>query len=127
VVISSITDTETMRRAMLCGAAGFIPKASTKERMVNALQVVLAGGVYWPGETTSARREPEAGVPLTPRQATVLAKLIEGKSNKEIARELAISDMTVKVHVSAVLRSLGVLTRAQAIVAVRGERANVEY
>jgi DNA-binding NarL/FixJ family response regulator len=58
---------------------------------------------------------------LTPRQAAVLEKLVEGKSNKQIARELAISDMTVKAHVTAILRSLGVETRAQAIVAVRGE------
>jgi DNA-binding NarL/FixJ family response regulator len=123
VVVSSLTDADTMRRAMLCGAAGFIPKASSKERMVDALQVVLAGGVYWPAECTQLRRESSAVAALTPRQAAVLARLVDGKSNKEIGRDLCISDMTVKVHVSAVLRSLGVVTRAQAIVAVRGERA----
>jgi DNA-binding NarL/FixJ family response regulator len=131
VVVSALTDPETMRRVMLCGAVGFIPKSSPKEFMVDALQTVLAGGIYMPpemlAEPAPTRRHDglgtvETGIALTPRQAAVLAKLVEGKSNKEIARELAISDMTVKVHVTAILRSLGVVTRAQAIVAVRGEQ-----
>jgi DNA-binding NarL/FixJ family response regulator len=122
VVISAIDERETMLRAMLCGAAGFIPKASSLEAMIDGLQIVLAGGLYWPPGTPSLRPGPEeAAVALTPRQAAVLEKLVEGKSNKQIARELAISDMTVKAHVTAVLRSLGVETRAQAIVAVRGD------
>jgi DNA-binding NarL/FixJ family response regulator len=94
--------------------------------MVEGLQMVLAGGVYLPPGSRPVPRDGEqpageTGVVLTPRQAAVLEKLIEGKSNKQIARELAISDMTVKVHVTAILRSLGVETRAQAIVAVRGD------
>ncbi len=92
----------------------------------------------WPGEST-APRTPRCGTraaaaavgepqdsnlpePLTPRQVAVLAQLAQGKSNKQIARDLAISDMTVKAHVTAILRSLGVATRAQAIVAFRRER-----
>jgi DNA-binding NarL/FixJ family response regulator len=123
VVISAIEERETMLRAMLCGAVGFIPKASSMETMIQALQVVLAGGLYLPpgtGQHPRAGDHPPADA-LTPRQAAVLQKLVEGKSNKQIARELAISDMTVKAHVTAILRSLGVETRAQAIVAVRGE------
>jgi DNA-binding NarL/FixJ family response regulator len=128
VVVSALTDPDAMRRVMLCGAVGFIPKSSAKESMVEALQTVLAGGIYMPPEmlaepaTTRRHDDYDAGAALTPRQAAVLTKLVEGKSNKEIARELAISDMTVKVHVTAILRSLGVVTRAQAIVAVRGEQ-----
>jgi len=131
VVVSSLSDSDTVRRAMICGAAGFIPKSSPKELMIDALQLVLAGGIYLPqtiaGEIRSQRSGgiPAGGAqggPLTPRQAAVLAQLAEGKSNKEIARDLAISDMTVKVHVTAILRSLGVSTRAQAIVAYRRER-----
>jgi DNA-binding NarL/FixJ family response regulator len=93
------------------------------ETMIEGLHVVLAGGVYLPSGAEPVRREGDhdTGVALTPRQAAVLEKLVEGKSNKQIARELAISDMTVKVHVTAILRSLGVETRAQAIVAVRGD------
>lgn len=130
VVVSAIDDPTIIRRAMLCGAVGFIPKASAMEIMVEGLQVVLAGGIYMPeglpADPSTARGgsdpiAPETGVALTPRQAAVLEKLVEGKSNKQIARELCISDMTVKVHVTAILRSLGVVTRAQVIVAVRGE------
>jgi DNA-binding NarL/FixJ family response regulator len=126
VVISAIEERDTMVRAMLCGAVGFIPKASSMDSMIEGLQVVLAGGVYLPPGSQPMQRNGdhpagEAGVALTPRQAAVLEKLVEGKSNKQIARELAISDMTVKVHVTAILRSLGVETRAQAIVAVRGD------
>ena len=123
VVISAIEERETMMRAMLCGAVGFIPKASSMEAMIEGLQMILGGGVYLPPGAAPNRREGDhpPGETLTPRQAAVLEKLIEGKSNKQIARELAISDMTVKAHVTAILRSLGVETRAQAIVAVRGE------
>jgi DNA-binding NarL/FixJ family response regulator len=135
VIISAIDDSATIRRALVCGAAGFIPKSLDLEAMVSALNVVLDGGISMPsdlqaahpGDTGILRREErnelhETGVPLTPRQAAVLEKLVEGKSNKEIARQLSISAMTVKVHVTAILRSLGVLTRSQAIVAVRSER-----
>lgn len=130
VVVSSLSDAETVRRAMMCGAAGFIPKSSSKEIMVNALQIVLAGGLYLPreilGEPGGAAPNGAPGGPLTPRQLAVLAELAEGKSNKEIARDLAISDLTVKAHVTAILRSLGVATRAQAIVAYQRERLRGE-
>ena len=121
VVVSSLNDADTVRRAMTCGAAGYIPKSSSKELMVSALQVVLEGGLYLPremlGEAPTRRSEP-----LTPRQLAVLARLADGCSNKEIARDLAISDLTVKTHVSAILRTLGVATRAQAIAVFRRDR-----
>jgi DNA-binding NarL/FixJ family response regulator len=137
VVVSSLNDSDAVRRAMTCGAAGFIPKSSPKELIVNALQLVLAGGIYLPREILGEAPPPKLhrgaglpddalGDPLTPRQVAVLARLAEGRSNKEIARDLAISDMTVKAHVTAILRSLGVATRAQAIVAYRRERSEGE-
>jgi DNA-binding NarL/FixJ family response regulator len=129
VVVSAIDDPATISRALLCGAVGYIPKTLPAQDIANALEVVLAGGIFTPGGASASPTRSdsgetvEAGPALTPRQAAVLTKLVEGKSNKEIARELSISDMTVKVHVTAILRSLGVPTRAQAIVAVCGERA----
>lgn len=129
VVVSAHDNHATIGRAMLCGAAGFIPKSSSADEMAAGLRTVLAGGIYMPAPANApappgAATPAEPAVALTPRQAAVLAKLIEGKSNKIIARELSISDMTVKVHVTAILRGLGVETRAQAIVAVRGDRAS---
>lgn len=133
IVISSLDDPAAVRQAMACGAAGFIPKSSSKDLIATALQVVFAGGVYMPRELLDdvERRSDAAGVPgddvggdaLTPRQSAVLDLLVRGKSNKHIARDLAISDATVKAHVTAVLRKLGVSSRAQAIAAVRGQRA----
>jgi DNA-binding NarL/FixJ family response regulator len=127
VVISSLSDPATMRRAMACGAAGFIPKSSSKQLIAKALEVVFEGGVYVPrellAEQTAIDGTDEAhSEPMTARQLAVLGLLADGKSNKEIARELAISDVTVKAHVTAVLRKLGVATRAQAIVAFRSQQ-----
>ena len=128
VVISSLNDAETVRQALTCGAAGFIPKSSPKDLIATALQVVFAGGIYLPrellGEPDPARERPaDRGAaddpfsgPLTPRQVEVLNLVAEGKSNKRIAYDLSISEMTVKAHVTAILRKLGVVSRAQAIV-----------
>ena len=128
VVISSLNDAETVRQALTCGAAGFIPKSSPKDLIATALQVVFAGGIYLPrellGEPEPARERPaDRGAaddpftgPLTPRQVEVLNLVAEGKSNKRIAYDLSISEMTVKAHVTAILRKLGVVSRAQAIV-----------
>ncbi len=129
IVISSLDDPATVRQAMACGAAGFIPKSSSKDLIAMALQVVFAGGVYMPRELldkverrTDAASAPceDGGDALTLRQSAVLDLLVRGMSNKHIARNLAISDATVKAHVTAVLRKLGVSSRAQAIAAMRG-------
>jgi len=130
IVISSLDDPPTVRQAMACGAAGFIPKSSPKDLIAVALQVVFAGGVYMPREllddverrtdTASTPGDDAGGDALTPRQSAVLDLLVRGMSNKHIARALAISDATVKAHVTAVLRKLGVSSRAQAIAAMRG-------
>jgi DNA-binding NarL/FixJ family response regulator len=129
VVISSLNDADTVRQAITCGAAGFIPKSSPRDLIATALQVVFAGGIYLPqdllGDANPAQErtaDPRGGSddpfsgPLTPRQIEVLNLVAEGKSNKRIAYELSISEMTVKAHVTAILRKLGVVSRAQAIV-----------
>jgi DNA-binding NarL/FixJ family response regulator len=120
VVISSLEDLSVVKRALACGAAGYIAKSTSKDAMMQALQVVLDGGIYAPfqdiepGPAASATATEE---PLTPRQIAVLVLLAKGRSNKQIARDLDISDVTVKAHMTAILRKLGVATRAQAIVA----------
>ncbi len=120
IVISSASDPATVRQAMTCGAAGFVPKSAPTEQLHQALSDVLAGGVHFPGlDTPPARHsdDPDAlGTPLTGRQIAVLGLLAKGKSNKQIANELHISENTVKAHMTSILRKLGVATRAQAIV-----------
>src|SRR5690242_16792921 len=104
VIVSLLDDAATVRQALACGAAGYLPKTSSRELIAAALQTVLPGGVYIPRELLAelqtgpaAAKDTEADTgALTPRQLAVLSLLANGKSNKQIARELAISEMTVK-------------------------------
>jgi DNA-binding NarL/FixJ family response regulator len=99
---------------------GFIPKSSTAPVMLSALRLVLAGGVYVPPELVQSGAGEPAMSPtktkpaLTPRQLDVLARVVEGKRNKVIGNELGLSEATVKAHVTAVFKTLGVTNRIQA-------------
>ena len=131
VVLSSAADRTTVLAAIAAGAAGFIPKSSPNEVLLNALRLVLAGGKYLPPEALApvagagprgARAATERALSLetlglTDRQAQVLKLLAAGKSNKLICRELDLAERTVKAHLSAVFRALGVTTRTQAALA----------
>jgi len=117
VVISASEDRRDMRRALDAGAMGFIPKSETAQVMLSALRLVLSGGVYIPpallmnSPNTSST---EAAGGLTPRQRDVLERLIQGRSNKEIGRELGLSEATVKVHITAIFKAFNVTNRTQA-------------
>lgn len=129
VIVSGEEDPRIIRHAVEGGAAGFIPKSSSREELVSALKLVLAGGTYLPRNALlpagtvpgSATSHPvtgdEAGLlsRLSRRQFEVLMKAVQGKSNKVIARELAISDHTVKAHLSVAFRQLGVQNRTEAV------------
>lgn len=125
VMLSSQEDQATVLRSIQLGAMGFIPKSVSSGQMFEALRTVLAHGVYVPPLSLAyvglpAPTQPHTGAAelgLTARQTQVLWLILEGKPMKLIARELALSPNTVKTHVSAVLRALGVTTRTQAIVA----------
>lgn len=129
VVISSAQEGETIRQAMAYGAAGFVPKSAPKEQLRRALQDVLAGRVHFPSldpaPAALRRHGADPAGPgdgrLTGRQLAVLALLAKGRSNKQIANELDISENTVKAHMTSILRKLGVTTRAQAIVTFQRE------
>jgi len=147
VVVSASDRTSDVIRAIDLGAMGFVPKRSSNESLFEALHMVMSGGIYVPpmtmgSEPTPARREgdtvpsvlrvvgenaadsgfqthpPLASLGLTPRQTDVLALLLQGKPNKLIARDLNLSVETVKDHVAAVLRTLNVSSRTQAVLAV---------
>ena len=132
VVFSAHDDPDIVKRAIDAGAMGFIPKTSSNALLVNALRFVLAGGVYLPIEVLRQQAAETGGfadsapggssglrdLGLTHRQTQVLALLVQGKSNKLICRELKLAEGTVKVHVAAVLRTLGVANRTQAVLAV---------
>jgi DNA-binding NarL/FixJ family response regulator len=127
VVISGSDDTNDALQALGAGAMGYVPERSDLQTLVQALQLVLAGGTYVPplkplvepARASTAAAAPEhdwSSLPLTPRQKHVLNLLTQGLSNKLIARELGVSVDTVKDHVAAVLKALGVASRTQAVV-----------
>lgn len=127
VVVSGNDDPDYVWRAIDLGAAGYIPKDTEPSLMIHALQVVLARGVYLPrhalrgdsscntnAETPNTAQRP-ATTPLSERQLAVLQGLLQGKSNKVIARDLSISEGTVKAHLWSIYQSLGVSSRLQAM------------
>jgi DNA-binding NarL/FixJ family response regulator len=132
VVVSASERGADVIRAIDLGAMGFVPKRASSQTLLDAITMVLDGGIYVPpmslgGPDASAPPAPgQVSVPLaplakiglTPRQKDVLACLLQGKPNKLIARELNLSVETVKDHVAAVLRALGVNSRTQAVLAV---------
>lgn len=127
VVLSSEDDPRVIRKAIEMGASGFVPKSSTPEVMVAALRLVLAGGTYLPPHVLREfggfdRTPAPASIPavarpdnLSERQREVLLKVVQGKANKVIARELNLSEGTIKAHLSAAYRALGVQNRTEAV------------
>lgn len=148
VVVSASDRTSDVIRSIDMGAMGFVPKRASNDTLFDALRLVMSGGIFVPPMSMgfdlprSASPEPTAPTAaprtvghlasqtgfqtapslaelgLTPRQTDVLALLLQGKPNKLIARDLNLSVETVKDHVAAVLRTLGVATRTQAVLAV---------
>ncbi|MBL4671135.1 MAG: response regulator transcription factor [Arenicella sp.] len=123
IVLSASSDINDMQKAKQLGASGFINKASLAEEMVSSISRVLEGKTCFPDDLNSREYSPKAslGNALTPRQIEVLIYLCEGKSNKLIARELEMSENTVRVHVSAILSTLGAVNRSEAILIAQRE------
>ena len=125
VVLSGITDRGSIVAALEAGAVGYIPKTSKPDVMIAALKVVAAGGTYVPPEALEDEGEGErpayrrrtAALDLTQRQKQVLRLILKGYNNDRIASELSIAPNTVKQHAHAIFTSLGVSTRAEAVVA----------
>lgn len=132
LVISASEDPRMVRGLIDLGVAGFIPKSDPSAVILQAVRLVLAGGTYAPLRllTQDARPHGTAANPrtadtvptvtgLTGRQQEVLALLARGLPNKLIARELGLSESTVKVHLLAIYRVLAVRNRTEAVVAAQ--------
>ncbi len=109
-----------MCKAIDHGAMGFIVKSSTPEILLQALRLVLAGGVYLPSgilahENIEDDSKSEALHRLTSRQMDVLQCVVQGKPNKVIAQELYMSEATTKAHISSILQTLGAKNRTEAV------------
>jgi two-component system, NarL family, nitrate/nitrite response regulator NarL len=135
VVLSALEEPENVRHAINAGAMGFVPKSAATRVLIEVLQQVLEGNVTVPlalqssgppvshalpngmSETPSAA-EPDVAL-LTLRQLEVLSRVCQGKTNKQIATELGLSEKTVKAHVTAIFKVLGVVNRTQAVLVAR--------
>jgi DNA-binding NarL/FixJ family response regulator len=135
VVLSALDDADTVSRVMKTGAAGFISKSGSSTELLEALRAVLAGETYLPpklrqlanhSETAQGKGKPLAQrFGLTPAQARVLELLTEGSGNRQIAELLGLTEGTVKIHVSAIMKAMGVSNRSEAaLLASRKRRSN---
>lgn len=116
-LLSGVANREVANKAMEHGANGFIPKSLTAPSLVNAIKFVLSGERYFPFDfgTAEATATPTgAFATLSDREMQTLEQLCIGLSNKEIARNLGVQEVTVKLHVKNVLAKLGVSNRTQA-------------
>ncbi len=121
VMISAQEDAAVVARSREFGASGFIPKSSSLETIQEAVRAVLDGDAWWPSNiqdvahvSPEAKAASEGLASLTPQQFRVLTMVCDGLLNKQIAYELNVSEATIKAHVTAIFRKLGVRTRTQA-------------
>lgn len=130
IVVSALDDQATHRRAMKVGASGFVSKSSSGDELRLAVRTVLDGGVFFtpqdaPEEGRRGARALEQRYRLTTAQTRVAELLGQGKTNREIADLLGLSEGTVKVHMSAIFRAMNVRNRAQALVALSRSSSRV--
>ena len=135
IVLSASENPGHVRKCIDLGAVGFVSKSLSQTCLFEAIDVVRAGGTYFPPPPPEQPRSMDShaadllplsldynevrGI-LTKRQMEILALMAQGQPNKQIARDLGLSNDTVKVHVSAIFKSLGLSNRSQA--AILGEK-----
>lgn len=132
IVVSGHEEAQIARRALAHGASAYIPKSAAVEQIVEAVRTVLDGDVWLPHQLVGGSVELKADeadvaarvASLTPQQFRVLTMIAEGLLNKQIAYDLGVSEATVKAHMTAIMRKLGVSNRTQ--VALAASHLDVE-
>jgi DNA-binding NarL/FixJ family response regulator len=124
VILSALDDVDTVSRVMQDGAAGFVSKSGSSSDLLEALRVVLSGDVYLPAKLRELTNRSETAhgkgkslaqhFGLTTAQARVLELLADGRSNRQIGELLGLTEGTAKIHVSAIMKSMGVSNRSEA-------------
>lgn len=117
VVLTTYDGDEDIYRALKSGAKAYLLKGMTTEELIATIREVHAGRSHIPPAIAERLAERMGTEDLTPRESEVLEQIVSGKSNKEIATELAISEATVKTHINTLLSKLGVTDRTQAATA----------
>ncbi len=128
IVVSAHEETSIIQRAIAHGAMGYIPKSAHPSHIGEAIRHVLEGDIWLPPNLPAnlsfdPRAADETALveriqSLTPQQFRVLMMVAEGLLNKQIAYELEVSEATIKAHVTAIFRKLGVQNRTQAVLAI---------
>lgn len=127
VVVSAHEETSVIQRSLAHGAVAYIPKSAPPAHIGEALHAVLAGDSWAPPNLPLSLNDPRARdeadfaeriKTLTPQQFRVLMMVAEGLLNKQIAYTLEVSEATIKAHITAIFRKLGVQNRTQAVLAI---------
>lgn len=122
-ILSGVAPPVVAEEAVAAGAAGFLPKTMSTRALLAALRFMAAGEVYLPyalGAQTNRALQDLGSAQLTPREMDVLKRLSRGLANKEIARDLGLQEVTVKLHVKTLYRKIGARNRTQAALLAQG-------
>ncbi|OED45282.1 DNA-binding response regulator [Endozoicomonas sp. (ex Bugula neritina AB1)] len=124
VIVSATDDVQVIQKALKHGSSGFIPKSSSLNILKEAILKVLDGETWLPcpvdmPDTDITNDIEEKLASLTPQQFRVLGMISEGLLNKQIAYELEVSEATIKAHITAIFKKLGVRSRTQAVIALK--------
>jgi len=120
IVVSAAREAAVIRRAYEFGASAYIDKSASLEEIANTVRAVLDGEIFAPAEDAPGDSFAQRAAQLTPQQWRVLALMVQGDQNKQIAYKLGVGEATVKAHVTVILRKLGVRSRTQAVIEARG-------
>jgi DNA-binding NarL/FixJ family response regulator len=121
IVVSAAREAAVVRRAYDFGASAYIDKSASLEEISRIVGAVLDGEIFAPPEEAGpADSFAQRAAQLTPQQWRVLALMVQGDQNKQIAHKLGVGEATVKAHVTVILRKLGVRSRTQAVIEARG-------
>ena len=123
-IISGTIDRSTAEEALAMGAAGFLPKTIAAKSLIHAIRFMAAGEQYAPIKFLTEAEEKTAhplAEKLTERELQVLEGLVKGQSNKEIARDLELQEVTIKLHVKTLCRKLEAKNRTQAAIIAKEE------
>jgi len=119
IVVSAARDASIARRTHDLGASAYVDKSASLEEIAATVRAVLDGEILAPPESAPGDSFAQRAAQLTPQQWRVLALMVHGDQNKQIAYKLGIGEATVKAHVTVILRKLGVRSRTQAVIEAR--------
>lgn len=132
VVLSALDDADTVAQVMKAGASGFVSKSGSSNELLKALHAVLEGEIYLPPKLRALTNRSESAhgegktlaqrFGLTTAQVRVLGLLSEGRGNRQIGELLGLTEGTVKIHVSAIMKAMGVSNRSEAALLVNRRR-----